>query len=148
MLIAILEAYIEVVARLLRALALSSVIPFQIGPAERSIDERIAKIDEAKKNLVDVIAAIDALRKEAEKNKEEAAQALQDIARLEKDKSMLHEEVEALKTLSQTNAQAFRKATGIPNAKTERIIGFVSGVIASIVASLILIGIAALIRYV
>ena len=115
---------------------------FQIELAEKkeekSIDERIGKIDEARSSLVEALDAIDELHSEAERNKVELKNALQNLAETERNKGKLENELENIRQVMQTDIATFRNIAGIPSQvqiKKERYIGFVTGVIASIVAS-------------
>ena len=156
MIIEIINSYIELIARLLRAsrielgfpgVRITIKEPFK-EQVRATIDERINKIDTARENLADVINAIDGLKKEAQQNKIEAAQALQPIAELEQDKESLSEELEAIRTVIRSDVVGFRKVAGITNKTRERFIGFISGIIASMIASGIIIGLIKLIQYI
>jgi ribosome-binding ATPase YchF (GTP1/OBG family) len=151
-----LNLYIQFIAVLLRVAGLDKVYPFSsttelLGETKEvrpSIDERIAKIDMARKSLVDVINAIDELKKEAYDNKKDAAQALQQIDELEKDKESLNKELDAIRTVIRSDVEGFRHVAGITNRTKERVIGFISGIIASMIASGIILGLIQLIRYI
>jgi len=123
-------------------------ISFDRG-AELSIDERIRKIDRARENLVDGLAAIDELRQSAEKNKKEVQQALEQLAQLEKDKQDLQARLESTRQIIGSDVQVFREVAGIPSPaaiRRERVIGFISGVVALIVASGVIYGVANLVK--
>lgn len=150
----VLSVYIESVAKLLRRLrvevGLGGVSISIADETQHSVDERIAMIDAARANLLNGVRAIDELRAEAERNKRDAEQALQQLSAIKQDKADLERQREALKTVIQSDVNAFRTVAGVPSAATvrrERFIGFVSGVIASVVASGIVWGIAKLIAH-
>lgn len=106
----------------------------------QSLDDRIAKIDSARENLQDAIYAIDELRRQAQGNKAELQDALWQLAAMEQKKSAANAELEALKKIAGADTEAFRRVVGIPTSKDiwrERAVGFGSGIIASIIASLI-----------
>jgi len=103
-----------------------------------SVDARIAKLDSARANLVEGLQAIDDLKKQANVNKRELWAAIQDIARLEKNKDQLKAELQSIRTVLESDVSAFRKVAGIPGPEEIRrakLIGFGSGVLASLVAS-------------
>jgi uncharacterized membrane protein YhiD involved in acid resistance len=107
---------------------------------EKSIDERIAKIDEARTSMVEALTAIDQLHQEAESNKTELKKALRTLAEAEKNKNELEEELKNIRQVMQSDVTTFRKIAGIPSEeeiKKERVLGFFTGVLASVVASLI-----------
>ena len=78
------------------------------------------------------------MKKEAEKNKREVESALSKLTELNANKNNLQEELQELKHVIASDVSAFQKLARVPSEtqiNKERIIGFVSGVIASIVAS-------------
>lgn len=113
---------------------------FVSGETNISIDERIKKIDSARENLTEAIAAIDELRSQANSNKKDLQDALQRISEAEKQRQSLTEEIATVRQLAQADTQSFRRIIGLPtraDAWRERLIGFASGIIASIIASII-----------
>ncbi len=113
---------------------------------EKSIDERIAKIDEARSSMVEALTAIDELHQEAESNKTELIKALGTLAEAEKNKNQLKEELHNIRQVMQSDVTTFRKIAGIPSeeeVKKERVLGFFTGVLASVVASIVIWGITA-----
>lgn len=107
---------------------------------EENIDERIRKIDAARENLSDAISAVDELRREADENKIELERALVQIDVLRTQKESINAELDTLKQVANADTDAFRKLVGIPSRSAvwrERGLGFVSGVIASVIASFI-----------
>lgn len=97
---------------------------------EKSIDERIEKIDEARSSLVEALGAIDELHNEAEKNKLELNKALKSLAETEQNKVKLEDDLKKIRHVMQTDVTTFRTIAGIPSQeqiKKERYIGFVTG---------------------
>jgi len=145
----VLTLYIELIAKILKRLRFTIrdggiEVSFD-RKVEESIDERIRKIDVARANLVDGLSAIDELRKSAEDNKKEVQAALEQLAVLEKDKAHLQEKLQSVRQVISSDVKAFREVAGIPSQsdiRKERIVGFVSGIVASIVASSVIYGIA------
>ena len=103
-----------------------------------SIDERIKKIEAAKQNLLDGLSAIKELEKEAEKNKYELENALIKLSKIKTDKINLEAELNNIKQVISSDVSTFQKLAGVPTEKEkrkERIIGFFSGIIASIISA-------------
>ena len=103
-----------------------------------SVDERIAKIDEAKRNLTEGLEAIDELRKEAEQNKLELKQALKSIEETQEKHAVAKKELESIRKISDADISTLRKVAGIPSVAQiwrERFYGFISGVLASLLAT-------------
>lgn len=118
--------------------------------AELSLDERIRKIDKARENLVDGLAAIDELRQSAEESRNQVKQAFEQLIQLEKNKEDLQSRLRATEQIIESDIQAFREVAGIPSPATvrrERVIGFVSGIVASTVASGVVYGLAKAIEF-
>ena len=72
------------------------------------IDERIRKIDKARENLVEGLAAIDELKQSAERSTTEARAALEQLAQLKLDK-------QSLEAIIATDVRVFREVAGIPS---------------------------------
>ena len=106
--------------------------------ATQSIDDRIAKIDEARNNLVEVLNAIDELRSAAEKNRHDAEAALRQLEQLEHDKANLEKDLASTRDIIEADVTVFKQIAGIPSAddiRRERVLGFITGVVSSVVAS-------------
>jgi ABC-type transporter Mla subunit MlaD len=105
-----------------------------------SIDERLAQIDDARANLMAALAAVDELKGTAERNKEELRQALERVEQLRADRSAAEKELQDMNTIAKTDIKVFKKLAGIPSRSQigwERLIGFIIGVAASLIAALI-----------
>src|ERR1035437_801511 len=108
-----------------------------------SIDARIKKIDLAKNNLLEGLTAINDLQLEASKNKKDVELAVKQLEELRNNKASLENEVESIKKIIDSDINSFKKIVGVPSSKdirSERIIGFISGIAASIIASLLVLG--------
>jgi hypothetical protein len=136
----LIDNYFEIFSRVVNKLSLvvdKSGISIKKDNTS-SIDERIAKIDEAKNSLLEGVRLIDELRETAENNKKDAELALLQINRLETDKASIQKELDSIRIIAKTDIETFRKMAGVPSAtdiRRERIIGFVSGFISSLIAS-------------
>ncbi|MGB0385021.1 MAG: hypothetical protein ACPGWR_09380 [Ardenticatenaceae bacterium] len=107
---------------------------------QEDIDVRIAKIDTARDNLLEGIKAIEELRTEAKRNKQEVEQALLQVTMLTENKADLEAEVKSIETVSQVNTEHLRMMLGFPSSK-EILIGrlkaFASGIVTSVFGSFI-----------
>lgn len=111
---------------------------FILDEPDRNIDERIRKIDIARDNLKDALGAIDEIRSQADRNKNELEQALLRLQVVHEQKAKIDEELFTLKQIAEADTSAFRKVVGLPSKGDlwrERLVGFASGVLASVVAS-------------
>jgi chromosome segregation ATPase len=141
--IAAIESFIEFVRRILKRLKIGFdgrgiYVSLKEEETKGSIDERIAKIDLAKANLLEGLRAIDELKTSAETNKKEAENAIEQINRLSRDKTSLEQELEAIRTVVNSDVTAFQRVAGVlgpAEIRRERLLGFVSGIIASATAS-------------
>ncbi len=138
----LLSGYIDIIEKIFKVIGITKVkvlgVEISINNPTGNIDERIKKIEVAKQNLIDGLSAIKELEEEAEKNKREVEKALLKIETLKTNKNNLEEEIQSIKQVISSDVSAFKKIAGIPSEKQirkERILGFISGVIASILAS-------------
>ena len=110
-----------------------------IGEAMRPpIDQRLAKIEEAKQNLAEALAAIEDLQTEAQKNSRALDQLTAKLDKAEQRKTVIQKDIDTLRELSKLDAESVRKGLGIPTRLQvwfERVLSFLIGVAASIVAS-------------
>lgn len=109
------------------------------SPAE-TIDARIAKIDEAKERLIEGLSAIEELKSAATTNKKELHETLRRLSDIHDSKLLAERELTAIRAVASVDLSAFQKIAGVPSKRTirlERTIGFVLGVLASLVASVI-----------
>lgn len=105
-------------------------------PSEQTIDERIAKIDAARTNLVDGLKAIDELKATAEENKLELNRALERLDELQAERQSAESELEDIRQIASADVTSFRRVIGIPSKseiRRQQFVGFISGVVASLV---------------
>lgn len=139
--IAILDAYINAFSLPLDKTLFRKLFKRWGIEVESSIDEGLEKIDSAKKSLSDALEAIEDIKETAENNKRDAEAALERLKTLEESKASAEAELSEIRKLASSDINAFRKLGGIPgpdDIRRERYIGFVSGIVASIVASIII----------
>lgn len=104
---------------------------------ENPTTTHVQRLDDAKNSLIESLQAIEELKKEAALNQAEADRLLQTLANLQGDKVNLEKEMQDIKNLITTDVTAFRKVAGLSEAdiQKERLLGFISGILASIIAS-------------
>jgi hypothetical protein len=136
------SAYTDFIANVLRQIHIeptSAGFKIRFGESdESSIDKRIERLDQAREYLSEGLLAIDELRKSAEENKKEMQHAIAQLALLSDNKQKLEASLQSIREVASADVQTFRELAGIPSRATirrERIIGFFSGVVASMVAS-------------
>ncbi len=107
--------------------------------AEKSIDERVRKIDEARKNLVSALSAIDELKEEAALNMRKAHELQERVATLSSEKAAVDTELNEVRKIMDSDVNAFQRVAGVPSQKQiakERLVGFGLGILASLIATL------------
>ena len=105
-----------------------------------TIDARLAKIEFARRNLAEALGAIDELKSAAEANQAELAIALERLRDAQEQRASAEKEVQAVQSIAQADVEVFRKLAGVPSKMEiakERLIGFILGVLASVIASAI-----------
>jgi hypothetical protein len=117
-------------------------VEFVLTPSKASetIDARLEKIEVARASLEEALAAMDDLKETAEENKRDLATLSAAIDRAENEKTSLTTQLETLKSLAALDSEGVRKGLGLPTAVDmwrERIYGFVFGIIAAVLGSLI-----------
>jgi hypothetical protein len=128
----------EILVKAVGHIAGISLGPLSIEFEQRSLDDRIARLDLAKKHLEDSLRAIEELQRTAKENKEQAEFALKRLAQLQQEKSKAEAELSEVRKLATADISTFQKLAGVPSraqVKRERVVGFVLGVVSSIVAS-------------
>jgi hypothetical protein len=113
----------------------------EVGPGKiktRGIDERIAQIDIAKQSLEAALSAIDELKTTARHNREDLNEALNRLRHVGEAKTAAERELSSIKQIAQADIEVFRKLAGVPSradVARERLLGFIFGVAASLIAS-------------
>jgi uncharacterized protein involved in exopolysaccharide biosynthesis len=107
--------------------------PFRISSVGNR-DQRIAKIDEARANLEDALNALGELKREAETNKAELQDALNQLDRTKAGHAAEAAQLQQIRAIAEADVATFRRMAGIRPAR-ERLIGFIGGVVASLVAA-------------
>ncbi len=136
--------WVDLVVRFLRRVKLTlGTAGFRIEIREETapIDERIAKIEEARKALEHGLEAVEELQIEAKKNREEVERALEELVLLENEKVDIKKEITADRSVIGADVESFRRIAGIPTERQrsrDKVAGFVSGVFASILAAVLL----------
>jgi len=129
----------------------NSSLRFQVSPSgfkvtvvspqvTESVDERLKKIDSARQSLTEAISAINELEKDAQTNKQELQKINTNIERAENKKVKLETKLDDFKKLAAIDAKSVREAMGVPSNRelwVQRTVGFIFGVIASLVAAII-----------
>jgi len=139
-----IEVYVDLFVRVFEALDIRVVrlfgLQLELPRTRPAVDERLAKIDSARASLNDVITAMDELKKEAEAGKREVAVMANRLVQIEQTKQSAEKELEQLKAVINLDMETFKKVAGIPSPtqiRRDRYIGFASGVVASILAAVI-----------
>ena len=107
---------------------------------EKSIDERLAKIEVARAALLESLQAMEDLKVQAGENKRELAEALSRIEVLKEERLSAEREVDALRTVAKVDAGALKRLFEVPGQGRiwrERFYGLLSGILGSIIAALL-----------
>lgn len=111
-----------------------------LSSSKTSVDERLRKIEVARSNLSEALEAIDDLKSEAEKNSRALADLTYKLSEREREKGDLDAKLNELRTLTDVSAATVQSVFRVPTRASiwaERAIGFLIGVGASVVASII-----------
>ena len=114
-------------------------VVFEETPRQ-TIDERIAKIDAARSNLAEAISAIDELKAAANSNKADLESALERLGQTQAKHDDAKRELELVRQVASSDVETFQRLAGVPSKSQiakERALGFVFGVLASLIASVV-----------
>ncbi|MDP2214094.1 hypothetical protein [Phenylobacterium sp.] len=134
----LLGGYIEVFAVVMRAAAevLGFAVPRLLWePPPASIDRRLAKLEVAKAALMESLTAVEELQRQAEEGKVEHERVRAELAATIASKDDAERKLQSIQALITQDVEAFQTLAGVPNVAKERLLGFASGVVASIIAS-------------
>ncbi|MCW2393770.1 MULTISPECIES: hypothetical protein [unclassified Sphingobium] len=124
----------SILKAILRAMGVDATIS---GGSRRSVDQRIARLDEAKAALSESLEAIDELRADAEAARVEHATVVHALNTALSNKDDAQQKLESIRRIIAQDVSAFQEIAGVPDIRRERTIGFLSGICASIVATAI-----------
>ena len=117
----------------------SASVEFMPKEAPRqSIDERIEQIESARLNLIEALDAIDELKFAAEINKKELEATLRTLAATQTQNDSATKELETVREIAKADISVFQKLAGVQSplqVAKERLIGFLLGIAASVLAS-------------
>lgn len=108
-------------------------LPWEPPPA--SIDQRLAKLEVAKAALMESLSAVEELQHQAEEGKVEHERVRAELAATIASKDDAERKLQSIQALMTQDVEAFQTLAGVPNVGKERLLGFASGVVASIIAS-------------
>lgn len=106
--------------------------------AKGTLDERISKIDHARENLRDALAAMEEMHVEAEQNRRALEALKQSVTDAESKQASAKNELDNIRTLANLDTEAVRNVLGVPTVAqkwVERALAFVLGVVASLLAA-------------
>lgn len=140
----LLPSYFDLIARILRLIAREHGVRVPLGLDRLitpTVDARLAKLEDARRYLLESLEAVDELKRDAEQNKRDLERALAELQVTMADRDAAHEELRAIRTVMSADIAAFRNLAGVPNVMKERVIGCVAGIIASLVATILWVGV-------
>ena len=101
------------------------------------LDSRLRKLDVAREALEESLTALDELKQEATSNERRHRQAVAELASTLESKESAERKLAAVQKAMEVEVGAFQLLAGVPDVRKERLIGFASGVVASVIASFV-----------
>jgi septal ring factor EnvC (AmiA/AmiB activator) len=104
----------------------------------KNVEHRLAKIESARESLSEALAAMDDLKAAAEENKRDLDRLNEAIISAQAEKEGLTAQLDTMKQLAALDSESVRQVLRVPGAVEmwrERIYGFGSGIVGSIVAT-------------
>lgn len=113
-------------------------VSYVIRVGERSVDERLAKLDVARESLSEALLALDDLDRQAENQKAEITALLDAAETANENRQIATSDLETVRALASADGEALRRVLGMPTAMQRwigRALSFFAGVAASLLAS-------------
>ncbi|MES2833332.1 MAG: hypothetical protein V4707_01345 [Pseudomonadota bacterium] len=106
----------------------------EIRLGEQPRDERLRRLDDAQGALAEGLAALDELKRDAVRSQQEFERAATRLEATLASKISAESKLIEVRKLMSADIDAFRRMAGIDPQK-ERVVGFISGVVASLIAA-------------
>lgn len=113
-----------------------ATLGFSIGAGvEKPRDRRLSRLDDARTAMEDGLAALDELREQAARREMQHQAALVRLQGTLESQQTAEKKLQDIKEAMKADVDAFRTLHGVGDPKRERIVGFWTGVGASVVAT-------------
>lgn len=144
----LLDAFVTFVAEQIVGLIRGYRIRFDKGAVSfelkassdpKNVELRLAKIESARESLSEALAAMDDLKSAAEENKRDLDRLNEAITTAQAEKKGLTAQLDAMKQLAALDSESVRQVLRVPgpvDVWRERIYGFMSGIVGSLVAQI------------
>ena len=106
----------------------------------KPVDQRLARLDDAKAALAESLAALDELQLEAERSKAEHALTQAALEKALSSKKDAEAQLAEVREIMAGEVSAFQVVAGVTDVRKERLIGFFNGILSSAAFALILWG--------
>lgn len=106
-------------------------LDFTETKAKKTYDDRVRRLDDAREALSESLQAIDELAADAEKARSEYAQVVEALKVATESKQDAERTLAHIRAITNNDVGAFQLLAGVPNVRRERLIGFISGIVAS-----------------
>lgn len=117
------------------------VLGLQIGVAVGSpVDQRLARLDDARSALAESLTALDELHVEAERSKAEHARARAALEKALSSKKDAEHQLAEVRAIMAGEVSAFQIVAGVTDVRKERLIGFFNGILSSAAFAIIIAG--------
>lgn len=100
-------------------------------------DRRLSRLDDARMAMEDGMAALDELKAEAESQQQRHERTLLQLHRTLVSQETAQQKLDAIQEAMKADVDAFRTLHGVGDPRKERVIGFWTGVAASVVATIV-----------
>lgn len=101
------------------------------------LDDRLSKLETARAALADGLSAVTELQEAVQLSKRDYVSARADLEATLASKADAESKLKSIRQIMDQEVTAFRSLAGVPDVRRERVVGFLTGVLASIVAAAI-----------
>jgi hypothetical protein len=112
----------------------------QTGGSEplKPVDQRLARLDDARTALAESLSALDELQFESERSKAEHARTQAALEKALSSRKDAEAQLAEVRSIMRGEVSAFQLVAGVPDVRKERLIGFINGILSSAAFALIL----------
>lgn len=126
----------------------ASIFGVSIGLDEKKpVDQRLARLDEARSALSESLSALDELQIEAERSKAEHARTQAALEKALSSKKDAEAQLAEVREIMAGEVSAFQVVAGVTDVRKERLIGFFNGILSSATVALAIWGGTALLKH-
>jgi len=137
---AVVDLLNKILARHFKSIKIGSIEIQLRGDAAAAYEATFAKIEKAQANLAEAVDTLDVLKMEYTQESSRLAKLLEEVQRKRTEYRDATKELTFLQNLTEKERNQLKRSLGVDDRKS-KVIGFVSGVLASVIATALWVGV-------